>query len=123
MKTNSSARRVMTLAEVAARVSELAPVFLEGLAPGEVAEVLAAATLRRLRAKSVPAREGHSADELFLLLDGQVRHFTMTREGEKIVILWRLPGDTFGGRALVSKRPTLYLVSTEVVVDCSALVW
>jgi CRP/FNR family transcriptional regulator, nitrogen oxide reductase regulator len=113
----------MTTAEIAARVNELAPVFLEGLAPGELAEVLAAARLRRLRAQSVVAREGHSADEVFLLLDGQARHFTMTREGEKIVILWRLPGDTFGGRTLLSKRPMLYLVSTEIVVDSSALVW
>jgi CRP/FNR family transcriptional regulator, nitrogen oxide reductase regulator len=123
MKTKSGARRLMTAAEVAARVNELAPIFLESLAPGEVAEVLAAATLRRLRAKSLVAREGHSADEIFLLLDGQARHFTMTREGEKIVILWRLPGETFGGRTLLSKRPMFYLVSTEIVVDSNALVW
>jgi hypothetical protein len=56
----------MTREEVTARVNGLAPNFLEGLAPGELAEILAAATLR-VRAKSVVAREGHSADEIFLL--------------------------------------------------------
>lgn len=123
MKTKSGGRRLMTTAEVAARVNELAPVFLEGLAPGEVAEVLAAATLRRLRAKSVVAREGHSADEVFLLLDGQARHFTMTREGEKIVVMWILPGEVSGGRAMLSKGPMPYLLSTEAVEDSNALVW
>lgn len=123
MKTKSGARRVMTTAEVAARVSELTPIFLEGLAPREVAAVLAAATLRRLRAKSVVAREGQSAEEVLLLLDGRARHFTTTREGEKIVIMWILPGEVSGGRALLSNKPMPYLLSTEAVVDSSALVW
>ena len=107
----------MTRAEIAARVSELTPVFLEGLTQSEIAEVLAAATLRRLRPKSVVARQGHSAEEVFLLLDGRARHFTVTREGEKVVIMWVLPGEVSGGRALLSKKPMRYLLSTEAVVD------
>jgi hypothetical protein len=75
MKTKSGARRMMTTAEAAAREGELKPIFLEDLTPREVAAVLAAARLRRLRANSVVAREGQSADEVFLLLDGQARHF------------------------------------------------
>jgi CRP/FNR family transcriptional regulator, nitrogen oxide reductase regulator len=113
----------MTTEEAAARVRELNPIFLEGLTPHEVAAVLAVATLRRLRAKSVVAREGQRADEVFLLLDGRARHFTTTREGEKIVIMWVLPGEMSGGRAMLSKKPIPYLLSTEAVVDSSALVW
>ena len=123
MKPKPHARRVMTTADIAARVSELAPIFLEGLAPREVAAVVAAATLRRLRAHTVVAREGQSAEEVFLLLDGRARHFTMTRQGEKIVIMWILPGEVSGGRALLSKRPMSYLLSAEAVVDGTALVW
>ena len=123
MKTKSGARRMMTTAEAAVRVSELTPNFLEDLTPREVAAVLAAATPRRLRANSVVAREGQSADEVFLLLDGQARHFTTTREGEKIVIMWIMPGEVSGCRALLSKRPVPYLLSTEAVVDSNALVW
>ena len=123
MEAKSGARRVMAAAEVAVMVNELAPKFLEGLAGREVAEVLAAATLRRLRAKSVVAREGQSAEEVFLLLDGRARHFTVTREGEKVVVMWILPGEVSGARALLSKRPMNYLLSTEAVVDSYALVW
>ena len=123
MKTNSGVRRLTTAAEVAARVSELTPTFLEGLTPSEVAEVLAAATLRRLKPKSVVAREGNTAEEVFLLLDGRARHFTMTREGEKIVIMWILPGDVSGGRAMLSKKPAPYVLSTEAVADSNVLVW
>jgi CRP/FNR family transcriptional regulator, nitrogen oxide reductase regulator len=113
----------MTTADVATRVKELTPNFLEGLTPREVAEVLAAARLRRLRAKSVIAQEGQSADEVFLLLDGRARYFTTTSEGEKVVIKWILPGEVSGGTAMVSKRPTPYLLNTEAMVDSSALVW
>ena len=123
MKPKPGARRGMTASEVAARVRELAPRFLEGLDPREVAAVLAAATLRRLRANSVVAREGQSADEVFLLLEGRARHFTTTREGEKIVVMWVLPGDISGGRALLSRKHKSYLVSTEAVVDSFVLVW
>ena len=123
MRTKAGARPVMTAAEVAARVSELAPTFLEGLAPRELAAVLEAAMLRRLRAHSVVAREGHRAEEVFLLLEGRARHFTTRREGEKIVVMWILPGEISGGRALLSTRPVEYLVSTEAVVDGWALVW
>ncbi|WP_263367073.1 Crp/Fnr family transcriptional regulator [Edaphobacter bradus] len=113
---------VMTAAEAAARVSELAPTFLEGLAPREVAAVLEAARLRRLWAGAVIAQEGESADEVFLLLGGRAQHFTTTREGDKIVVDSVLPGEISGGRALVQK-PMGYLVSTEAVANSLALVW
>ena len=113
----------MTATEVAACVSALAPRFLDGLARGEVAEILRAAHLRRLRAHTVVAREGQSADEVFLLLEGRARHFTTTREGEKIVVMWVPPGDISGGRALLSRKHKSYLLSTEAVVDSFVLVW
>lgn len=123
MKPKPGARRVMTATDVAARVSALAPRFLDGLARGEVAEILRAAHLRRLRAHTVVAREGHGADHVYLLLEGQARYFTTTREGDKIVLLRLLPGELSGGNAIVSSRPLNYLVSTEAVVDSSVLVW
>jgi CRP-like cAMP-binding protein len=121
MKTESGARG-MTAAEIAARVSALAPELLQGLAPGDLAIVLAAATLRRFSAHSIIASEGHCAGELFLILEGRARTFTTTRRGEKVLLL-RIPaGDPSGGRALLAK-PMEYLVSTETVTDCYALAW
>ena len=122
MKTKSNGRRAMTTSEIASRVNALAPRFLEGLAPSDLAVVLAAATPQRFHARSLIASEGHSADKLFLMIEGRARTFTSTRKGEKVVLLWIPPGDFTGGRALLSK-PTEYLVSTETVTDSFTLVW
>jgi CRP-like cAMP-binding protein len=122
MKTESGARRVMTSSEIAARVRELAPKFLEGLAACDLAVVLGAATTRRFPAHSLIASEGHSADKLFLMMEGRARTFTTTLKGEKVVLLWIARGEICGGRALLSK-PMEYLVSTETVTDSFVLVW
>jgi CRP-like cAMP-binding protein len=122
MKTKSGARGVMTNSEIAARVKELAPEFLEGLATSDLAVVLEAATPRRFDARSLIASEGDAADKLFLMIKGLARTFTTTREGEKVVLVWIPQGAASGGRALLS-RPMEYLVSTEAVTDSVALVW
>jgi CRP-like cAMP-binding protein len=112
----------MTASEIAARVSEVAPPFLQGVAPDDLAIILAAATLRRFPARSIIAREGHVADELFLIIEGRARFFTTTQRGEKVLLL-RIPaGDASGGRALLA-RSSEYLLSTEAVTNCTALAW
>jgi len=122
MKTESGARQVMTISEIADRVSELAPKFLEGLAPSDLAVILGAATPRRFHARSIVANEGHSADKLFLMLEGIARTFSTTRKGEKVVHLWIPPAHVTGGRAMLSDT-TEYLVTTEMATDSFALVW
>jgi CRP-like cAMP-binding protein len=112
----------MTTSEIIARVNELAPKFLEGLAPSDLEAALGAASLRRFQARSLIAIEGHPADKVFLMIEGVARTFTTTRKGEKIVTLWIPPGFPSGGRALLS-QPTDYLASTESVTDSVALVW
>jgi CRP/FNR family transcriptional regulator, nitrogen oxide reductase regulator len=122
MKTGSGLSRTFTPTEIAARVNELAPQLFEGFASRDVAVILAAATLRRFEAHSFLAIEGHPADKLFLILDGQATTFSTTRKGERVLLLRIPPGDASGGRAFLSK-PTEYLVSTEAVTSCHALVW
>jgi CRP-like cAMP-binding protein len=122
MKIELGGRRAMTAAEISARVTELAPELLRGMAPDDVSIVLQAATLRRFPARSIIASEGHRAEEIFLIIQGRARTFTTTPKGEKVLLLRIPPGDPSGGRALLA-RSTEYLVSTEAVTDCSALVW
>jgi CRP/FNR family transcriptional regulator, nitrogen oxide reductase regulator len=122
VKTESGARLVMTTSEIVARISDLKPKFMEGLAPGDLRAILAEATVRQFRPRSVIASEGYPADKLFLIVEGLARTFTTTRSGEKILVFWILPGEICGGRALLSK-PTEYLVSTETVTDSFALIW
>jgi CRP-like cAMP-binding protein len=122
MKTESVEIRPMTHEEIAARLSELKPRFLEGLAPEEVAEIVGAASLRRFHARTVVTREGHDAEKLFLFLEGRGRSFATTAKGEKVIILGIFPGDVIGGRTAL-REPMKYLVSSETVVDSAALMW
>jgi CRP-like cAMP-binding protein len=121
MKTQSTAKQATTH-EIALRITELAPRFLEGLAPTEIAAILEPATLRRFPARCPITKEGERADTLFLLLEGLARTFTTTPDGKKIILLWVPSGYASGGRAFLSK-PLKYLVTTETVTDCLALAW
>lgn len=122
MKTESVEIRTMTHEEIAARVNELKPRFLEGLEPEVVAEIVAAGSLRRFHARTVVTREGHEAEKMFLFLEGRGRSFATTAKGEKVIILGIFPGDIIGGRAAL-RDPMKYLVSSETVVDSAALLW
>jgi len=96
--------------------------FLEGLTMSDRATVLAAATLRHMHANSVAVRQGDPADCLFLIIKGRARHFYITPEGKKIVLLWLTEGQIFGGSALLS-APIEYLVGTELLSDSCLLTW
>jgi CRP-like cAMP-binding protein len=122
MKTESDAIHPMTPEEIVARVNELNPKFLTGLAPEEVADIVGAATLRRIHARTVVTREGHDAEKLYLFLEGRGRTFATTSGGEKVILLGIFPGDVAGGRTAL-REPMKYLVSSETVVDSSALQW
>ncbi len=112
----------MTPSEIAAAVRDLNPRFLEGLAPPEVTTVLAAAKPRRYLANSVVTNQGHPADHLFFLVSGRARYFYVTPGGQKTLLLWLPPGQTFGDGAFLSKLVP-YLVSTETVKNSYVLVW
>lgn len=101
---------------------DFSSVFLEGLAPSERESILRAAKPRRFPAHSVVLNQGQPATHIFLLTNGRARQFFITEDGRKILLNWLVPGDTFGGYALLAK-PTSYLVSTETVKDSSVFVW
>ena len=122
MKKEPAAARAMTTAEIAARVSKLAPKFFEGISPDDLSLILRAARLRRFQANSMISIEGHRAGNLFLILEGRACASITTPKGQKMVLFWIPPGDISGARTLLSK-PLEYLVSTEAVTNCLALVW
>lgn len=96
--------------------------FLDGLTTSDRASVLAAASKRCLKANAVVVNQGDKADYLFLICKGRARHFYITPQGQKIVLLWLMEGQIFGGSALLS-APTQYLVGTEIVRDSCLLCW
>jgi CRP-like cAMP-binding protein len=112
----------MTRAEITAAVEELKPRFFEGLTAPELKAVLAYARMREYPANSIVSHEGHPADHLFLLISGRARFFTLTPDGEKILLFWVAPGEALGGAAILSQRFD-YLLSTETVKKSRFLVW
>ena len=112
----------MSLSKPAIATASLKSRFLEGLCPLDLNVILAAAKQRHFASNSVVVNQGNPADHLFLLTRGRARFFFNTQEGKKVILLWLTPGEIFGGAALLS-TPSMYLVSTETLKDCSMLVW
>ena len=96
--------------------------FLDGFVPFEVEEILAAATPKRFLAKSVVIHQGQPAKHLFLLTSGRSRYFFIAKGGRKLLLHWLVPGEIFGGAALLP-GPASYIVGTEMVEDGTVLVW
>lgn len=96
--------------------------FLHGFAPGELDCILAASSSRQILANSIVTNQGDPAQYIFLLTKGRARFFLMTQNGDKILLHWLTPGEIFGGIALLSV-PSVYLVSTETVINSCVLVW
>jgi CRP/FNR family transcriptional regulator, nitrogen oxide reductase regulator len=112
----------MTSPQLAALRLRVKSPFLDGLAPRDLDEVLAAARECRFLAGTVLASQGTPANSLFLLVSGRARFFLLTPDGHKIVLMWLPAGEVIGGAAMQS-RLSDYIVSTETVKDCSVLVW
>jgi CRP/FNR family transcriptional regulator, nitrogen oxide reductase regulator len=96
--------------------------FLEGVSAFDLELIMAASRSRPFVANSVVINQGDPADYFFLLTKGCARHFSISEEGRKVLLLWLSPGDVFGGSALLQEQSS-YLFSTEVVKDSLALVW
>jgi CRP-like cAMP-binding protein len=84
--------------------------------------VMAAATARCFAANSIITNQGDPAEHFFLLTKGCARHFTITEDGRKVLLVWFSAGDVFGGSALLLE-PSSYLLGTEMVKDSCAFVW
>ena len=96
--------------------------FLAGITSPDVQVMLARATPRRFQPNSVVTHQGGPATELFLITKGRARHFFMTPDGQKILLLWLAQGEIFGSATMLLAK-SKYRASTEAVKDTSVLVW
>ena len=122
MKTESDAIHPITPEEIIARVDELKPKFLEGLAPEEVVVIVGAATLRRIQARTVVTKEGHDAEKLFLFIEGRGRTFAMTSGGEKVILL-KFFGEIVGEGNTESSEVSGEDTETNSGADSTVLQW
>lgn len=122
---DAKAKTGMTRSRAVALVTKLKPSLFKGLSVADVEAIVAAARFRRFAANSVITNEGEHAEQLFLILEGSARAFTISPEGTKAVIVWVTPGRIIGWSALMPE-PVGYVLSTEgakAAHHSSALVW
>ena len=103
-------------------VDELQPSLFRGLEKSDIEFVVSAAVRRKCQRGAVLSTEGESATQLFMLLSGRARYFTLSEDGRRVILRWILPSEIFGAMSLMHD-PDAYLVSTESVRDCEFLVW
>lgn len=96
--------------------------LLDGLTKVELEKVVEPAVESRFPEGSVVINQGDPADRLFLVTTGCARHFFITPDGRKILLLWLPPGSICGGSSFLSQLSP-YLVGTETVKDTSFLTW
>jgi CRP/FNR family transcriptional regulator, nitrogen oxide reductase regulator len=106
-----------SLADVARKSS-----FLAGLAPYELKSILKAATTRRVPRGSVVIHQGDQVRNLYLMLSGRARHCYFTPGGGKIIFNLIMPGELFGGAAILPSMDS-HLVSVEALQPSCALAW
>src|SRR5260370_3255255 len=93
---------------IATLPSDLRSRLLDGMAPGEVEVILAAATKRCYLANSVITNQGNPSKHLFLLTSGHARYFYITQDGQKTLLLCLTPRDILAGPPFLA-RPLNYL--------------
>jgi CRP-like cAMP-binding protein len=96
--------------------------FVAGIGRNQLAEILDAATLRKIAARRTILTEGSPATHLFLLKSGQVKFYRLARTGDEVLLTTLAPGDTFGLGSLLA-NPGRYIGTAETMHDSELLVW
>jgi CRP-like cAMP-binding protein len=96
------------------------PLF-EGLDADAVAEILAAAAGRRVRAGAALFRQGDPVEALYLIESGRLKLSQLTVEGEEVTVRTFGPGAVVAGVALFERRN--FPVTATALADCRILAW
>lgn len=67
-------------------------------------------------------KQGETASQLFLLVNGHVKYFRVTREGKQVILWWLGPGDAFGLGTMLADPPA-YIGTAESVSACELICW
>ena len=110
------------IAAVAQPSATAVPSLFTGLDQGDIAEIMAAAVIRRLAARQTIFRDEDPGTHLFLLKAGSVDLYRVTQEGQQVLIMRFSPGDTVGFVSLLSK-PMGYIGTAEAVGETEVYVW
>jgi CRP-like cAMP-binding protein len=95
--------------------------FFAGLEGGELEQVVQAARMTRVEVDTYLYFEGDPADELHVLLQGNIRLSQLTPEGQQVILRYASSGEAFGIIAVLSG--TNYPVTAQAVEECLVLAW
>lgn len=96
--------------------------LLRGLPRRAWETVVAAADRRHIPADTVVLHQGDPSGHLYLLVNGSGRYIFYTQSGRKLLLIWLLAGDLFGGAALL-ETPSPYICGVELCKGSDLLVW
>jgi CRP-like cAMP-binding protein len=96
--------------------------LLAGIEQSAVHAILAAARIRRVSAEHNITTGGDRATHLFLVQNGQVRFYHLTKQGSSVLLAWLMPGDVIGLVAMLNS-PFPYMATAEATSGCELLVW
>jgi CRP-like cAMP-binding protein len=98
------------------------PEFLSGIGKTQFREILSAAKMRTINARTIIFREGDPPTHLFLLKSGRAKFYRLTRDGDEVLLSFLTPGNVFGLGTLLAV-PTPYIGTAETTADSELLVW
>jgi CRP/FNR family transcriptional regulator, nitrogen oxide reductase regulator len=98
------------------------PKLLSGLTPPQQEVVIQSAERRKIPAKGVIVRAGEPAANLFVLTEGTVKYYRVTKTGEEVLLWWLTTDDSFGLGSLLA-GPLNYIATAQAVEDSELLVW
>jgi CRP/FNR family transcriptional regulator, nitrogen oxide reductase regulator len=96
------------------------PAF-QGVQPEDLAQILAEARSALFAKGALVFEQGAPADSFFLLLNGRVRAYRLTPDGQQIVVRFVGPGDMFGIAQAIGAAA--YPANASAVVDSVVIVW
>jgi CRP-like cAMP-binding protein len=96
--------------------------LFSGLTPEQRKRVIESAQPRKFRPNHVIIRADEPATHFYLLLEGRVKYYRVTKKGEEVVLGWLVHGDTFGAGALL-KDSTCNVGNAQTIGACELLVW
>jgi CRP-like cAMP-binding protein len=119
MSRTSNARRASSA--ISAGEWGTRPGLFHGLAPADIAAIIAAAQRRRVARHAVFFHQGAPASALHVLVEGRVKLVQTTPEGHQVVVRIVGAGDMFGGVAILGDA--VYPATAEALGASEALVW
>ena len=110
----------MKVAEEEINIAQNASIF-RGIDSQGIQEIITAAQVREMDARSYYFVEDDPADTCYLLLEGKVKLIQVTMDGQQVILGYLSPGRVYGIIAILKK--VTYPVTAQAVSECRALAW